>query len=239
MSDKVSNLGGSPQKQEHLTEADSVAEGKIASNLTGAVPTRQLVADSKCGHVSPERIPAHESVKTPTDIRQSRRIPDTVRPSTSGREQPFVVETLGVPDTKSTNYAEVPQAIPADRQAEPCPIMTTGLSQPHTSYKACVKASRRSLASQIKHLKRRRATAIKSQTSQSGSSLSSDASNAQPEEGKQLASRRRGSRASLSSELTTNQHSVQAGHEGHDIPGQDDHAVNSSSEQEHSDRGAH
>ena len=163
-----------------------------------------------------------------TDMSQSRWSPDTIRQTKSERVPPFVVETLGVPDTSSTNCAEVPQTISADRQAEPCPITTTGVSQPPTGYKACVEASRRSLASQINLLKRRRATAIKSQTSQSGSSLSSDVSNAQPEEGKQLASRRRGSRASLSSEFTINQHSVQAGHEGHDIPGQDDHAVNSS-----------
>ena len=174
MSNKVSNSNGSSQKQQDYTELDSAAEGKIVSNLTGAAPVRALNDDSTCGHISPEPTPAHEPVNGSTDVSQSRWTPDTVRPTTSEQGQPFVVETQSLPDTKSTNCAEFAQTIPADRQAEPSPFMTTGLSKPPMSHKACFEASRRSLASQIKHLKRRRATAARSQPSQSGSSPCDD-----------------------------------------------------------------
>ena len=62
MSNRARNFSGSSRKQQDFTEVVSDAEDKISSNLTGAASTRQLNADSTCGHVSPEPTPAHESV---------------------------------------------------------------------------------------------------------------------------------------------------------------------------------
>lgn len=68
MSNEVSHCSGSSGKQRDLTKVDSDAEDKIAGNLIGPVPMRQLNGGSICSHVSPEPTPAKESVNVSTDM---------------------------------------------------------------------------------------------------------------------------------------------------------------------------